>query len=73
LRQRRRFRPGPAADTVRIASIVERPGTGRSAGTTFKNGARIAINEINAVGGTLGEQVEFTTEDRQTHPCTARV
>ena len=54
-----------AADTVKFANIVELSGPGTTAGTNFKNGAELAIKEINAKGGILGKKIEYTTEDTQ--------
>ena len=61
-----------AADTVKFANIVELSGPGTTAGTNFKNGAELAIKEINAKGGILGKKIEYTTEDTQTNPGVAK-
>ena len=61
-----------AADTLKIANIVELSGPGTTSGTMFKNGAEIAIKEINAAGGIMGKQIEYTTEDTQTNPGVAK-
>lgn len=45
---------GPAlaqAQTIKIAILQELSGAGASAGTNAKNGAEMAIKEINAAGG----------------------
>ncbi|MER1968721.1 ABC transporter substrate-binding protein [Castellaniella sp. GW247-6E4] len=57
-----------AAETVKVAQIVELTGNGATVGTNFKNGADLAIKEINAAGGILGRQIVTTSADTQTNP-----
>lgn len=64
--------PSVAADTVKIAEIVELTGPGTTSGTNFKDGANLAIKEINAAGGILGRQIEVTTSDTQSNPGVAK-
>ncbi len=64
--------PASAADTVKIAEVVELTGPGTTAGTNFKNGADLAIKEINAAGGIMGRQIEVTSADTQTNPGIAK-
>jgi len=64
--------PAFAADTVKIAEVVELTGPGATAGTNFKNGADLAIKEINAAGGILGRQIVTTSADTQTNPGIAK-
>ncbi|MDH5340881.1 MAG: ABC transporter substrate-binding protein, partial [Rubrivivax sp.] len=66
------FGVAQAADTIKIANIVELSGPGTTSGTMFKNGAELAIKEINAAGGILGRKIEYTTEDTQTNPGVAK-
>ena len=61
-----------AQDNIKIANIVELSGPGTTAGTLFKNGAELAIKEINAAGGILGKKITYTTEDTQTNPGVAK-
>jgi branched-chain amino acid transport system substrate-binding protein len=61
-----------AADTITIPNIIELSGAGATVGTNWKNGADLAISEINAAGGILGKKVESTYVDTQTNPGTAR-
>ena len=61
-----------AQDSIKIANIVELSGPGTTAGTLFKNGAELAIKEINAAGGILGKKITYTTEDTQTNPGVAK-
>src|SRR5690554_3857312 len=64
--------PSLAAETVKIPQIVELTGPGTTAGTNFKNGADLAIKEINAAGGILGRQIESSASDTQTNPGIAK-
>jgi len=64
--------PVQAADTVKVAQVVELTGPGTTAGTNFKNGADLALKEINAAGGILGRQVEAFAADTQTNPGIAK-
>ncbi len=61
-----------AQDAIKIANIVELSGPGTTAGTLFKNGAELAIKEINATGGILGKRITHTTEDTQSNPGVAK-
>lgn len=61
-----------AADPVKIVGIVELSGTGATAGTNFDNGAKLAVKEINAAGGILGRQIEYSSMDTQTQPAVAK-
>src|ERR687898_219113 len=60
-----------AADTIKIG--VNQPLTGAVAasGNYVTNGARIAADEINAIGGLLGQQVELIIEDNKSNPTEA--
>ena len=57
---------------IKLANIVELSGSGATAGTMFKSGIELAIKDINAAGGILGSQIEFTTVDTQTTPGVAK-
>lgn len=61
-----------AADTIKIADIVELSGPGTTSGTMFDNGVKIAVKEINAAGGILGKKIDLTSEDTQTNPGVAK-
>ena len=63
---------GFAQNTIKIANIVELSGGGATAGTNFKNGVELAVKEINASGGILGEKIETTTSDTQSNPGVAK-
>jgi len=57
---------------IKVANIVELSGSGATAGTMFKSGIELAIKDVNAAGGILGHQIEFSTVDTQTQPGVAK-
>src|SRR5436190_24396652 len=57
---------------IKIAGIVELSGTGATSGTNFDNGAKLAVKEINAAGGILGRQINYTSSDTQSQPQIAK-
>jgi branched-chain amino acid transport system substrate-binding protein len=61
-----------AQNSIKIAGLYELSGPGASAGTNFKNGAEMAIKEINAAGGILGKKIEHSASDTQTNPGVAK-
>ena len=61
-----------AADTIKIANLVELSGAGATSGTNFKNGVELAVKEINASGGILGKKIELNTADTQSNPGVAK-
>jgi len=61
-----------AADTVLIPCVCELSGAGAVSGTNYRDGAHLAIDEINAAGGILGKQIEMPDYDTQTDPQTSR-
>ncbi|MCX7276243.1 MAG: ABC transporter substrate-binding protein [Burkholderiales bacterium] len=61
-----------AQQTIKIANIVELSGAGATAGTNFKNGVELAVQEINANGGILGKKIESSTADTQSNPGIAK-
>lgn len=60
------------AQNIKIVHLVELSGNGASAGTNFKNGAELAVKEINAAGGILGKKIETVTLDTQSNPGVAK-
>lgn len=64
--------PALAAETLKIANVLELSGTGATAGTNFKNGVELAVKEINAAGGVLGRKIETETMDTQSNPGVAK-
>lgn len=61
-----------AADSIKIANIVELSGAGATSGTNFRNGIELAVKEINAAGGILGHRIDSTTLDTQSNPGVAK-
>ena len=57
---------------VAIVGLVELSGTGATAGTNFDNGVKLAVKEINAAGGILGRNIEYTSMDTQSNPGVAK-
>ncbi len=55
-----------ADDTMKIGGIVPLTGAGAEAGQYMRNGAAMALEEINAKGGVLGKKLEWVIEDDQT-------
>jgi len=61
-----------AQETVKLINVGELSGAGATVGTNFKNGADLAVAEINAKGGILGHKIVITHMDTQTNPGVAR-
>ena len=59
-------------DPIKIVGLVELSGTGTTSGTNFNDGVKLAVKEINAAGGILGRKVEYTSNDTQSQPQTAK-
>ncbi len=60
-----------AQDTIKIGLVNEATGPNAEAGVYTHNGAKLALEEINASGGVLGKKVELKLEDNQsTNPGT---
>jgi branched-chain amino acid transport system substrate-binding protein len=57
---------------IKLAAILELSGTGATAGTNFKNGVELAVREINAAGGILGQKLDIAVEDTQSNPGIAK-
>src|SRR5947199_9843282 len=57
---------------VSFAFIGELSGAGAVSSTNFRDGALMAIDEINAKDGLLGRKIELKQYDTQTNPGTAR-
>src|SRR5438105_3932544 len=57
---------------VLFFGIMELSGTGATPGTNFNNGVKLAVKEINAAGGVLGRQIDYTPFDTQTNPGVAK-
>src|SRR6195256_5092292 len=63
--------PAAAQDVV-VPAILELSGPGAVSGTMFKNGAAMAVDEINASGGILGKKIKLEYVDTASDPGKAR-
>lgn len=59
------------ADVV-IADVAELSGAGAAAGAVWHDGVKMGVEEINADGGILGEQIDLREYDSQTDPQNSR-
>ena len=64
--------PAQAQDKIKLVDVIELSGAGAAAGTNWKNGADLAVADINAKGGILGKQIEIVHYDTQTNPGNTR-
>jgi branched-chain amino acid transport system substrate-binding protein len=64
--------PAVAQEAVKLINVGEFSGPGATVGTNFKNGADLAVAEINTKGGVLGRKIAITHMDTQTNPGVAR-
>lgn len=53
----------PASAQIRLAGITEARGPGATAGKSLKSGYLMAIDEINASGGVLGQKLQLKQYD----------
>ena len=60
-----------ASGPVKIGLIAPFSGSENMYGNYMKNGAQLAVNELNAAGGVLGRQVELLTADDACDPTQA--
>jgi branched-chain amino acid transport system substrate-binding protein len=61
-----------AQSTVYIPDVVELSGPGAVSGTNWRDGAALAIDEINAAGGILGRKIQTEHLDTQSNPGISR-
>ncbi len=59
--------PFACAADILLAGVTEARGVGAPAGTSFRNGYTIAIDEINAAGGLLGQKLVLRQFDIDTN------
>jgi branched-chain amino acid transport system substrate-binding protein len=64
--------PVHAQSTVYIPDVVELSGPGAVSGTNWRDGAAMAIDEINKSGGILGRKIETEHLDTQSNPGVSR-
>ena len=65
-------RRGYAAETVRLAHVIELSGAGATAGGNWRNGVDLGVAEVNAAGGIMGRQIEMSALDTQSNPGVSR-
>ena len=54
---------------VKIGAILPLTGTSSLVGAEMKNGAMIAADEINSLGGVMGRELEIIFEDSESRPA----
>ena len=59
------------AQAIRIGVNEPLTGAFAASGTYVVNGAKIAVDEINAHGGVLGRKLELVIEDNRSNPTEA--
>jgi branched-chain amino acid transport system substrate-binding protein len=62
---------GAALADITIATVGPMTGDNASTGAQFKNGVGLAVDDLNAKGGVLGQKVQWTSEDDACDPKTA--
>ena len=60
-----------SADTITYGFVMPLTGSVPNIGAAMKNGAALAVEEINAAGGVLGKQITPIYEDDENKPATA--
>ena len=60
------------AQEIVLPGVLELSGAGAVSGTMFRNGAQMAVEEINAKGGILGKKIKFEVVDTASDPGKAR-
>jgi branched-chain amino acid transport system substrate-binding protein len=61
-----------AQQTVNMPIVIELSGAGAVSGTNFRDGALMAIDEVNAKGGILGRRISSPVTDTQSNPGISR-
>ena len=59
---------GGSSDTIKIGGVGPTTGGAASYGTSVKNGASLAVKEINDAGGVNGLKLELSFEDDENDP-----
>jgi branched-chain amino acid transport system substrate-binding protein len=60
-----------SAQSIKIGVIQPLTGAFAASGNYVTNGAKIAVDEINAEGGVLGQKLELVIEDNKSNPTEA--
>jgi branched-chain amino acid transport system substrate-binding protein len=66
------FGVAQAQETVKIGIVAELSGAGAPSGTNWRDGIKIAVEEINGEGGILGKKIDLGEYDTQTDPQVSR-
>lgn len=64
--------PALAQDTIKVPCLCELSGAGAVSGSNYRDGAHLAVDEINAAGGILGKTIEMVDYDTATDPQVSR-
>ena len=64
--------PLHAQDKVYMPAVLEESGPGAVSGTNFRDGLRLAVEEINAKGGILGKKIDMPVFDTQSEAGVSR-
>ncbi len=64
--------PALAQSTVYMPAVLEESGPGAVSGTNFRDGLRLAVEEINAKGGILGKKIDMPVFDTQSEAGVSR-
>ncbi|TLZ84257.1 MAG: hypothetical protein E6K03_02910, partial [Methanobacteriota archaeon] len=65
------FNPAPAKPALRIGTLLSITGALSQYGPGDTQGAYLAVHQINAAGGVLGQPIQLFTEDDQTDQTAA--
>ena len=63
--------PAQAKDTIKIGVLAPLSGSYEDAGVDIVNGAKLAVEQINASGGVLGKKLELMPQDDACNPDVA--
>jgi branched-chain amino acid transport system substrate-binding protein len=64
--------PAHAQSSVYMPAVLEESGPGAVSGTNFRDGLKMAVEEINAKGGILGKQIDMPIFDTQSEAGVSR-
>jgi branched-chain amino acid transport system substrate-binding protein len=60
------------ATTIYMPAVLEESGPGAVSGTNFRDGLKLAVEEINAKGGILGKKIDMPVFDTQSEAGVSR-
>jgi len=64
--------PAHSQSTVYMPAVLEESGPGAVSGTNFRDGLKLAVEEINAKGGILGKKIDMPVFDSQSEAGVSR-